>query len=173
MMKIEDKLNGKIVGFLEKDTYFNEPLKVNDIDFAFTKITSAIYADEIFNYMLDDEEMSKYQEWDIVRSNQIIEMKTKYESLNNKGTFELDNEIFKYLSRKLADKSIGDKRLDEKIPTLMDSLFDDFQFIIFNDYCGINNQFFNNLLQVYLAGGWPCGWEGQYPKGKLVIFSNE
>ncbi|MCH4243020.1 hypothetical protein [Acinetobacter gerneri] len=74
-----------------------------------------------------------------MRSNQIIEMKTKYESLNNKRTFELDNEIFKYLSRKLADKSIGDKRLDEKIPTLMDSLLDDFQFIIFNDYCSINN----------------------------------
>ena len=35
------------------------------------------------------------------------------------------------------------------------------------------NQFINNLLQVYLAGGWPCGWEGEYPKGRLVVFSNE
>ena len=68
---------------------------------------------------------------------------------------------------------IKDKTIDEKVPTLMDSLFDDFLYIIFNDYSNMNNHFFNNLLQVYLAGGWPCGWEGEYPEGRLVVFSNE
>lgn len=172
-MNIEAKLSEKIIEFLEKETYFNEPLRNNDIDFSIKKITSVILADEILNHMLDKEELSKYQEWDIVRSNQITEMKMNYESLNNKSTFELDSEIFKYLGRKLNGKSIKDKTIDEKVPTLMDSLFDDFLYIIFNDYSNMNNHFFNNLLQVYLAGGWPCGWEGEYPEGRLVVFSNE
>lgn len=31
----------------------------------------------------------------------------------------------------------------------------------------------SQILDVYLHNGFPCGWEGQYPEGKLVVFSNE
>lgn len=30
--------------------------------------------------------------------------------------------------------------------------------------------FYRRLLEWYLAGHWPCGWEGEYPAGKLVVF---
>jgi hypothetical protein len=32
------------------------------------------------------------------------------------------------------------------------------------------NAFFERLLSIYRSGGWPCGWDGHYPDGKLVIF---
>lgn len=32
------------------------------------------------------------------------------------------------------------------------------------------NPFFERLLNIYRAGGWPCGWDGRYPDGKLVVY---
>ncbi len=32
------------------------------------------------------------------------------------------------------------------------------------------NTFFIDLMQWYRLGHFPCGWEGKYPAGKLVVF---
>jgi hypothetical protein len=29
---------------------------------------------------------------------------------------------------------------------------------------------FQRMWEVYRLGGWPCGWEGAYPAGRLVVF---
>ena len=29
--------------------------------------------------------------------------------------------------------------------------------------------FFSKLITVYSAGRWPCGWQGEYPVGRLVV----
>ncbi|OBY76078.1 hypothetical protein [Acinetobacter gyllenbergii] len=42
--------------------------------------------------------------------------------------------------------------------------------------CYANDHFPNiwkEILSVYLNGGFPCGWDGHYPEGRLVVFSNE
>lgn len=30
-------------------------------------------------------------------------------------------------------------------------------------------EFYRRLLRWYLEGHWPCGWEGKYPSGKLIV----
>jgi hypothetical protein len=30
--------------------------------------------------------------------------------------------------------------------------------------------FFLNLMEWYRLGHWPCGWEGKYPEGKLIVY---
>lgn len=35
---------------------------------------------------------------------------------------------------------------------------------------GPGESFFDLLWSVYRQGGWPCGWEGNYPEGRLVVF---
>ncbi|MCY8913690.1 cytoplasmic protein [Bacillus atrophaeus] len=35
---------------------------------------------------------------------------------------------------------------------------------------GKKDNLFEKMFQVYKSGGWPCGWDGTYPKGKLVAF---
>ena len=35
---------------------------------------------------------------------------------------------------------------------------------------GDQNPFFEKLFNLYKAGVWPCGWEGNYPEGQLVVF---
>ena len=49
------------------------------------------------------------------------------------------------------------------------------QFIdLFN--CYLNNKYkknhpiWNMIEDAYFKGFWPCGWEGKYPEGKLVVF---
>ncbi|WP_431821231.1 hypothetical protein [Burkholderia sp. F1] len=45
--------------------------------------------------------------------------------------------------------------------------------ILFQCYA---NEYFpavwEKILGAYLDGGFPCGWNGRYPDGKLVVFSN-
>lgn len=35
---------------------------------------------------------------------------------------------------------------------------------------GQNDSLFEKLYNVYKSGGWPCGWEGNFPEGKLIAF---
>lgn len=42
--------------------------------------------------------------------------------------------------------------------------------------CYANDYFpkiWKDILEVYLNDGFPCGWDGHFPEGKLVVFSNE
>lgn len=46
--------------------------------------------------------------------------------------------------------------------------------LIFKCYAnGYFTELVDEIRQVYLDGGFPCGWAGDYPKGRLVVFSNE
>lgn len=35
---------------------------------------------------------------------------------------------------------------------------------------GTTNTFIEKMLQIYLSGGWPCGWEGEFPQGKFKVY---
>jgi hypothetical protein len=36
---------------------------------------------------------------------------------------------------------------------------------------GVTLPLFEEIFAAYRAGGWPCGWEGAYPGGRLVVFA--
>lgn len=38
---------------------------------------------------------------------------------------------------------------------------------------GDEPHFFDKLLECYRAGGWPCGWKGDYPSGQLIVYSSD
>lgn len=33
-----------------------------------------------------------------------------------------------------------------------------------------SSSFFEMLLNFYRAGYWPCGWQGEYPKGHILVY---
>ncbi|WP_019637144.1 hypothetical protein [Paenibacillus fonticola] len=35
---------------------------------------------------------------------------------------------------------------------------------------GKTNNFYEELFRIYQSGGWPCGWEGKYPEGRIITF---
>jgi hypothetical protein len=34
----------------------------------------------------------------------------------------------------------------------------------------LSNTFYLEIGEIYLQGHFPCGWRGNYPKGKMVIY---
>lgn len=45
--------------------------------------------------------------------------------------------------------------------------------ILLNCYAnGVFPKIWQDILEVYLEDGFPCGWDGRYPDGRLVAFSN-
>jgi hypothetical protein len=36
--------------------------------------------------------------------------------------------------------------------------------------CKDRPEFFGELLKIYENGNFPCGWEGKYPNGKLIVY---
>jgi len=35
---------------------------------------------------------------------------------------------------------------------------------------GLTDRFFEMLWLAYASGGWPCGWDGIYPIGQMIVF---
>lgn len=35
---------------------------------------------------------------------------------------------------------------------------------------GKNNKFLEDMFKAYLTGGWPCGWEGNFPEGRMIVY---
>ena len=69
------------------------------------------------------------------------------------------------------EKKLNSLHLEEG---LKDSLFSEIDADLFN--CYLNNKYkknhpiWNMIEDAYFKGFWPCGWEGKYPEGKLVVF---
>lgn len=68
------------------------------------------------------------------------------------------------------------KQLKFKIPAVYQEVIED----ILGDMCcilenrlinGLTDNLFEQMFQVYKRGGWPCGWKGNYPEGKMIVFS--
>ncbi|MGD6793099.1 cytoplasmic protein [Metabacillus indicus] len=36
---------------------------------------------------------------------------------------------------------------------------------------GKTNNLYEKIFEAYKLGGWPCGWEGEYPQGRMIVFS--
>jgi hypothetical protein len=36
--------------------------------------------------------------------------------------------------------------------------------------CGILNRFFASLVDIYEGGNLPCGWDGDWPDGLLLVY---
>lgn len=33
-----------------------------------------------------------------------------------------------------------------------------------------SSEFYENMMEIYLSGHLPCGWEGEYPEGKFLVY---
>jgi|SRR3569833_226730 len=61
--------------------------------------------------------------------------------------------------------------LDESYRDLLDDIVSDLYSCAFaRAVQGETPGFFEILFEIYKAGGWPCGWRGNYPQGNVVGF---
>lgn len=63
------------------------------------------------------------------------------------------------------------RRLQHKYSAVLDDVVADLYNCAFTRAVyGVREDFFERLFVVYRAGGWPCGWDGEYPDGRLVVY---
>jgi len=72
--------------------------------------------------------------------------------------------------------SILDKIIEKNKKRLLIEILDDVKmniiFILMADFYSefYKADFFITLLEIYLSGHLPCGWNGSYPEGKIMIY---
>ena len=81
------------------------------------------------------------------------------------------NHYFEYASKNFNG---ADRKLTvQKVSILLETMDIDIGYIF---ACYSNDYFpdlWKEILEIYMNNGFPCGWEGEYPQGRLVVYSNE
>ena len=69
----------------------------------------------------------------------------------------------------------SEKGIEKRLKGEYEDLFDDITADLCN--CAINRAFngnidnlFEKMFQIYKIGGWPCGWQGEYPSGEIIAY---
>lgn len=62
-------------------------------------------------------------------------------------------------------------RVTQQHRELVDDIIGDLRNCAFNRAInGLADLFFEQMFSIYRAGGWPCGWQGDYPSGKFLTY---
>lgn len=84
--------------------------------------------------------------------------------------FEGEGEVWDYWETSLSPRF--DAYLSERgWSGLCDDVVGDLYYICCNKHSDSGHRLWDEMLEVYRAGGWPCGWGGgEYPDGRLAAF---
>lgn len=73
--------------------------------------------------------------------------------------------------RKIGIRNISKIGLSNECKEVWDDVYNDLiNCIKVRAILGKSNHFFEKIFEIYLSGGWPCGWEGNFPNGKIKVF---
>lgn len=115
------------------------------------------------------EESDDYTDWETARWSD--EVFPKNFDWNDRIVTELNN--INYFGIWDKDFSGADKKWENDANCMIKELMQiDIQIMF---YCYANDywpEIWKDIRYVYLHNGFPCGWNGHYPNGKLVVFSN-
>lgn len=75
-------------------------------------------------------------------------------------------------STSLLLEKINDRLTDRGFFDLVDEVLYDADVIALSKafFKKPESVFFEFLFEIYKFGGWPCGWRGEYPEGKLCVY---
>ena len=107
-------------------------------------------ANNILAEFLDNKFHSDFQNWNkIVRD----------------GKLFLKENIEQELSKSCKENKINNDFLRSVLWDLLGAIMEDTY-----KKCKKRPVFFLHLLEIYESGNLPCGWEGKWPDGKLIVF---
>jgi hypothetical protein len=113
-------------------------------------------------YITDDEDADNWTDLRQKEASKILAARYKDPSLA--PVFQAVRELLKPLTQSLA-------RLPAPYTEIVDDVAADLRNCAQSRAVfGANTNFFDLLWNAYQQGGWPCGWEGPYPGGRLVVY---
>ena len=148
-----------LVLFLNRKEYFGE--KYNGLLEEYLVITDPIQADYYFHLDAD------YGNWNSIQNSDWgeIEELTSPEFMSESLTFVAEN---------ILDESKSFHGAEVVLENLQDNIISDIcGFLEFGNMEISIPPIWQSMKYVYLHNGWPCGWDGDYPRGRMVVFSND
>lgn len=94
--------------------------------------------------------------------------KELYERVWNKYVKKYREEFANPLSESLKKRYPDNEIYETFIGFVRSNIIFMFMYNLFSDY--YKCRFFDEMLEIYLNGHVPCGWEGKYPNGKFKVF---
>lgn len=150
------------IEYLEKDSYFAKPYSGDGSNKLIIQDGKAA-----FKYASDDS-FDDFDEWETVTDSEAVFP----ESFDWSSWIDHNLHKNRYFGIEEKNFNGADIKLTQG-PCLLHELMIRDMRIILNCY---SNEYFpdiwKTILDVYLHDGFPCGWDGRYPEGKLVVFSN-
>lgn len=92
---------------------------------------------------------------------------------------EISKYIYRLYNYKEIDEFVGQLKLtgintisiDKEAKKVFDEIYSDLTLCMRSRIITRGeSQFFEDILNIYSLGGWPCGWEGNYPLGKFIVY---
>ncbi len=99
--------------------------------------------------------------WPGLREEELANLKHDKPKIQNNVSKFLSDHVWKNLSLPML--------LEQQTNSIRDEIFVDFHGALLNEFFGRPSALFARILEVYEQGGWPCGWLGKYPEGKLIV----
>lgn len=90
---------------------------------------------------------------------------SKWNSLSKEAKLFMDDEVMPLLHEIKEKKNLDQIFIDCVQWDILGSIMEDAY-----QNCSCRATFFSQLLSIYEGGHFPCGWEGEWPDGKLVVF---
>ena len=148
----------ELVAFLRRTDFFDKPYFGDDRNFLIVKSPES--ADEFFHKVTDRGDWS-----DIQNSNcgQIDEFPSS----------EFVERNFDFVTDCLDAQVKNFHHATEAAENLTDNMASDFCRMF--DFACMEMEFppvWKLIKYAYLHSGWPCGWDGEYPEGRMVIYSS-
>ncbi|MDR3054528.1 MAG: hypothetical protein LBU53_03895 [Zoogloeaceae bacterium] len=153
-----------LIEFLQRDSLFDAPYNGS------TQGTMVITDAKIANHFAV-EDCDEFDYWQSVSGSECdFPESFEWDSGMDRRLQKKHNEYFGLLSKNFN----GAKDKFDEVGTgqLIELMLRDIHYL-FN--CYANDYFppiWQKMLDVYLHNGFPCGWNGHYPEGRLVVFSN-
>lgn len=118
-----------------------------------------------FAYDYDEYPMNgEYYTWQDIKDLQMAS--TKEEVYKYEDYKSINEEL-----RKIGIKNVSEIAMSNECKDIWDDVYSDLiNCVKVRAIIGKENSFFEKVFAVYLSGGWPCGWEGSFPNGKMKVF---
>ncbi|WP_426171402.1 hypothetical protein [Pseudoduganella sp. R-34] len=143
---------GQLLDFLSRPTFFDQPytgdLKTHRVIF---DISEAVARST-------DDSGERFEDWQ-----DLLESVTPAWPEMPREIERRTIELLDQMTSKLYPSALNE--------TLINNMQGDVARLLHCHAYGDVHQLWKAVQQAYLDGGMPCGWEGRYPEGRMVVFS--
>lgn len=123
---------------------------------------------EAQNFAWSQDLNEDYTVWEYVKS---VESENIVEKVYNLDFASLQDELYEYFGNHINN---ANDFLPFDYIDINEEVEGDLTMCALNRLVnGKTDNFYERIFDIYKQGGWPCGWKGAYPNGKIIVYVPE